>query len=52
MQALSHGVASVCIVPATNLAALNMSLQNIKHKHADQPTQNVRRPTPSAFCLR
>jgi len=34
IQAPSHGDASGCNVPTTNL-------QNIKHKHADQPTKSV-----------
>jgi hypothetical protein len=46
-QASNHGGASICNTPATILDALGSNLQNIKHKHADQPAK--KRVTPNLF---
>jgi len=43
-QASNHGDASVCYAPATNLDAPTNSLQNLKHRHAEQPAK--KRATP------
>jgi hypothetical protein len=41
------GGLSVCNVPATSLDGPSSNLQNIKHKHADQPAK--KRVTPYRF---
>ena len=50
-HAHSQRVACVCTVPARDVAAPIRDLQDMKNKHAYQPTKKIRHPTATTYSL-